>query len=412
MYIFQSSSSSQQPAEKRISLPASQRLTTITEGPNANLGAAETPPPIPRRSSRRNSQSSRHSRRWSAGSSADNILRVGPPPPYDWVEEPVDEKGDKANTAKDDKLAWLRRGKSEDGKRRRGGWVRLALIIGLILLLVIALAVGLGVGLSQKHKKTDVTKHKDKSGGSGGNGSNGGQQTTTPSDSGSKPDSDPPQKFPLGTYSLVTALMTLEASCTANPATWRCYPDTVYSVSTTESSMAYFNWIVSNTSSTYADSSTASTDDKGVPANLTVSTTDNPFDISFSDKDLTYISASDDPDSARYTFSFTMPKQVDSLIALTQDNADTTCFYNQTAFTGTMYLSLDRTYPTGSDVSSTSLGGYEQWPYAVEITQTAYGGTDVPNCYKTLNGQLGDRITESLDPQSSDSECLCDYKNY
>ena len=186
----------------------------------------------------------------------------------------------------------------------------------------------------------------------------------------------------------------------------------VYSPSTNASSLANFNWIIRNTSSSYATSVTATTSEEGVPANLTVSTSDDPFGLTFSDKALTYISSSTDGSSARYTFSYTMSKQVDPLIALTQDNAATTCFYNQTTFTGTLYLSQPRNYPPGNLAESTSLGGFQQWPYAVEVTQTAIGGTDVPNCYKTVDGILGDSITYGLEPQPSTSQCSCDYRNF
>ena len=60
---------------------------------------------------------------------------------------------------------------------------------------------------------------------------------------------------------------------------------------------------------------------------------------------------------------------------------------------------------------STTLGGYEQWPYAVEITQSAVGGTDVPNCYETVDGRLGTPI-EELIPQPETAECLCSYQNF
>ena len=204
MPIFQSNPPEKSPlripAEKRISLPASQRLTTITEGQNGDI---RQPPPIPRRSSRRNSLSSRHSRRWSLGSSIEGTIKPAPPPPYDWVSEPLDSRGD--DTSKREKVLWLHRGERKDEKGRRGGWLRLGLIIGLVLLVIVGLAIGLGIGLTRRKDHSSTT---------------GRPFTTTSTITPSPPNSKPSQGFPLGEYSLVTALQSLTAGCTATPATW------------------------------------------------------------------------------------------------------------------------------------------------------------------------------------------------
>ena len=396
MPLFQSSPPSQHPnsslrlpASRRISTPSSQRLTTITEGQNANT---ESPPPVPRRSSKRNSASASHglggwSKAWAG--TTEGTQRTAPPP-YDWVPDPTDSRGEDSNLTDDEKLERLRRGEGEKKNWRRGGWVRLAIIIGVVLLVIVALAVGLGVGLTRKKNSS----------------SNQGQSSTA------SPGSSPPQKFPLGKYSLVTALKTEEYACTTNPNTWLCYPYTAYSPSTNQTSLASFNWIISNTSSMYATSSTPPTPEEGISANLTVSTTNNPFSITFANKPLTYISPSTNTSSSRYTFSFTLPKKVVPSVAITPDGAATECFFNETVFTGTLYLSASRTYPSTNLQDSTSLGGYAQWPHAVEITQMAYGGTDVPNCYYTTDGVVGDRTTYGLDPTLDTSSCLCDYRNY
>jgi hypothetical protein len=289
----------------------------------------------------------------------------------------------------DEKLARLRRGEDVKDKKRRGGWKRLALIISGVLLVVIALGVGLGVGLSNKKKS----------------GSNTSAQP-------SSPDDNPPQKFPLGEYSMITALKTVEYGCTTNQATWRCWPYTIFSPSTNTSSLASFNWIISNTDDTYATDSSATTPADGVPANLTVSSTNDPFGITFTDKPLTYISPSTNTSSARLTFSFSMSKVVVPSQAITTDNSNAKCFFNETTFTGTLYLSSQRNYPSADLQHSSSLGGYEQWPYAVEITQVANGGTNVPDCYETTDGQPGQPITYGLEPTPSTEECLCDYRNF
>ncbi|KAK3710489.1 hypothetical protein LTR37_010332 [Vermiconidia calcicola] len=375
------------PAQKRIAAPTSERLTKITEGQGAGL---DLPPPIPRKSSRRHSASQsisnslRASKRESAGTQSTGRT---PPPPYGWVPEPIEADDPENGGVADERLEKLRRGEPDTEKRRRGGRKRLAIIIGIVLLVIIALAVGLGVGLTRKKQKSN-------------NDENQSQRTSS--------DAAPPQKFPLGEYSLVTALRSVDTTCTSNPAAWRCFPP---NGSTNTTSLASFNWVISNTSSTYATKETAPTSNDGVPANLTVSTRNDPFGITFADQPLTYISAPSNTSTARYTFSFTMPRTVIPSPAITADNAAAECFFNQTVFTANLYLSLPRTFPSGDLATATTLGGYEQWPYAVEITQSAVGGTDVPNCYETVDGRLGAPI-EGLLPQPETAECLCSYQNF
>lgn len=380
------------PATKRISAPNAHRLTTITETGAPRLDDPITPPAIPRRSSRRNSGGAAHSfqnsKRWS-GSTTTTLKSA--PPPYDWIASPAEGTTTTISGPDDDeKLARLRRG--EDGKeqRRRGGWLRLAIIIGAVLLVIIALAVGLGVGLTRKKSSGDD------------------DQSTT---SGS--DNKPPQKFPLGEYSMVTALMDIQYGCASNQATWSCWPYTIYSPSTTTSSLASFNWIIESTSDDYATPSSPSTSDDGVPANLKVSSASDPFGINFSDKPLTFISPSGNSSAARLTFTFSMAKVVIPSQPITPDNSNSKCFFNETTFTGAMYLSAPRDYPVGDQQDSNSLGGFKQWPYAVEITQTANGGSDVPNCYGLTDGQLGDQIfSPTLQPMPSSDQCSCDYRNF
>jgi hypothetical protein len=383
------------PATKRISAPNAHRLTTITEtgqGPRVEDDGIATPP-IPRRSSRRNSGGAAHSfnnsKRWS--DSTATTLKTAPPP-YDWVPEP--ETGTTTTISgpdNDEKLARLRRGEDSSGRKRRGGWLRLGLIIGAVLLVVIALAVGLGVGLTRKKSN------------------NSNQSSSSTSGSGSKP----PQKFPLGEYSMVTALMSIDYGCASNQATWSCWPYTIYSPSTTQSSLATFNWIIRNTSEDYATPSSPSTPAEGVPANLQISSTEDPFGISFTSKPLTFISQSGNSSAARLTFTFSMNKVVIPSQPITTTDANSKCFFNATTFTGTLYLSAPRNYPGGDLQTSNSSGGFQQWPYAVEITQTANGGTDVPNCYETTNGQLGQQIfNPALVAMPSTDQCSCDYRNF
>lgn len=405
------------PAQKRISTPASQRLSTITEGlkpatsqqPKGILrnssSEARTPrrPGTPRQQSggppNRRSQDTANSRTHDRGSQ--DTTKTGPPAyEYEWVPEPIDEDEDLCAPVEGEKLAQLRAGGPRRRRRDRGGWGRLALVVALTLLVVIGLAVGLGVGMTRRKQSK------------GGSNADSGQSSQP---AGTTPDTGQAQQFPLGEYSMITALRTVNTSCTSNPATWRCYPYSVYDPSDSvmnSSSLATFNWIIANTSSTYATNTTGATSGEGVPSNLTISATDNPFSISFTNQSLTYINTASNASSARYTFNFQMAKSVIPSSSITSNNAAAECFFNSTTFTGTLYLEAGRTYPSADLADSTGVGGYTPWPYAIEILQASRGGEDVPACYEMVNGNVGDRILTFNSTEPESSQCLCDYRNY
>ncbi|KAI7086040.1 hypothetical protein KC356_g5394 [Hortaea werneckii] len=380
------------PAQKRISLPTSQRLSTITEGPNASTSQTIRGPLISGLNSKHEGIPGRQSQ---------DTTKTGPPA-YEWIPEPIDANEDLRRPVEGEKLAELRRNRL--GGRQRGGWVRLGLVIGLAALVVIGLAVGLGVGLAIKNGQKDTDGSSD-----GSNASNG----QAPDSAGA---SDDARSFPLGEYSLITALRAVNTSCTPNPATWRCYPYSVYDPSdssTAESSTATFNWILSNTSSIYpTNDTTITTPAAGIPANLTISSTSNPFSVTFTNESLTYVNEQGNRTSARFTFSFQMHKSVIPSASITSNNAATQCYFNSTTFVGTLYLNARSSYPASNGEGNDGGGAYIRWPYAVEIQQSSPGGQDVPTCYETFNGQLGDEVLTLGDAQPDTSQCLCSYRNY
>ncbi|KAK5732794.1 hypothetical protein LTR17_010212 [Elasticomyces elasticus] len=350
------------PAQKRISAPTAARLSTITESSQ------------PKGILRPTSSSTRPT--LSRGTS-----RSGPPA-YTWVPEAINDDEDLQAPVEGEKVAELRRNGSRQRGRTRGGWGRILLIVGLILA-VVALAVGLGVGLTKK-------KHKQ-------------QEDGIPQPAGTTPDlGQVEQQFPLGEYSFITALRAVETNCTSNAATWRCYPYSVFDPaesSTNTSSLATFNWIVSNTSATYATNETSS----DAPSNLTISSTNNPFSITFGNQSLTYVpGSSDNASSARYEFSFTQQKSVIPSSSILSSGAAAICYYNATIFTGTLYLDTNSTFPGSGVADATGIGGYTPWPYAVEITQTSGGGVGVPDCYQSVNGGVGQRILTATTPEPED----------
>ncbi|CAK1357033.1 hypothetical protein CB0940_11806 [Cercospora beticola] len=386
------------PGSASNSRPSSSRQSEV----NSIMATAAPKPPIPRKSALRQSASEQslhalpyplspvtnvhaHKDSYETGRTA--------PPAYEWVPEPVAGDSDDNRPVEGEKLAALRRSGGYQRKNpfswRRRTW----LIIAGVALLAIALIVGLAVGLTV--------------GRSGSNSNNGAAQNTSDPTSSGGADQQP---FPIGQYSMITRLQTLNSSCTSVAETWNCFPYQVYdpaNAATSDGSRSIYNWVISNTSSTYATIGSGSTSDDGEPANLTISSTSNPFSLMFEDTPLTYISPKSNSSSARYTFRIDMDKAFNPPVSLAANNVATQCYFNQTSLTGTLYLSAPRTYPE----SNNSDGGL-QWPYAIDIRQSSPGGTDVPACYEFVQGQQGARITSGLTPQSVDTECSCDYRNY
>ncbi|KAM0709663.1 hypothetical protein Q7P35_003703 [Cladosporium inversicolor] len=359
------------PAARRISLPASQRLSTITEGAQA---------PEPGRWSRlsniRNSTSSAATYRTA-------------PPPYTSRPGSVAGDGSAPHAGEEEKLARLR--KTWSGTTgTRGGWGRLV-ILAVAIVVVVGLAVGLGVGLTVGRKNGHESEN------------------TTTSNSGDTQQPTLIQQLPLGQYSFATTLRDQQTNCSSNPATWRCYPYTVFNPSdssTQTSSLSTFDWIIRNTSAIYATNTTPNTPTSGVSANLTISSTNNPFALAFTAQDLTY-HADTNATSPRLTFAFALPKIVVPTSALTSNNVVTQCYFNNTILSGTIYLegSLD------SSANSTGSSSYQDWPYAVEVIQSSPSGEGTPDCYETVDGKLGARV-EGLEPEAEGDECRCEYRNY
>jgi hypothetical protein len=386
------------PASRRISLPASVRLSAITEDQNATQRPGERRP----RDSARNSDpapvepsSSRHNSGGPYSVRSNGTARTGPPA-YGWAPDLIDGDEDLTAPVEGEKLAQLRRA-GRPKRRARGGWGRFALLLGLVLLIVIALAVGLGVGL------TVGRKHHSSS------------QDNQPSEGF---DSDQAQlPFPLGEYSLVTALKAVYTNCTSNPSTWNCYPYNIYNGSDTSvnpNTLATFNWQITNSTNMYASNETGiTTSEEGIPSNLSISSTDNPFELSFSAQNLTYINIKDNSSSARYTFNFEMSKAVIPSTSLLSSGAAAKCFYNSTILSGTLYLSAPASYPNATTANNTpGVGGYTTWPFAIEISEQSPGGQDIPACYQLVNGNVGNKILTAVTPEPESQTCVCEYRNY
>ncbi|WPH00626.1 Hypothetical protein R9X50_00345600 [Acrodontium crateriforme] len=383
------------PPSRRIALPVSERLNSITED-NRNSpyagGLRQHVPPIPARNSLRNSGAASNTNsqsQWSLGASTVNTGRTArtAPPAYEWIPEPIPGEDDGNAPVEGEKLAELRRKGPYYRPQRKGGFGRITIIVGVMLLVAIALGVGLGVGLTRRNHNNDES----------GSGSSGNST------------SNAPEPFPLGQYSMISALRTTNTNCTSNPATWRCYPYIMYDQNA-NASMSTFNWIIANTSATYAsNTTTTTTSDQGIPANLTISSTNNPFSISFTNETLTYVSTSSNSSSPRYTFSFSEDKAVIPSTSITTDNSASKCFFNQTTFTGTLYLKAPSTLK-GADIATGDNG--TPWPFGIEVTENSPGGKGIPTCYVTDNGVVGAEVATQPTPEASSTQCTCEYRNF
>jgi len=208
--------------------------------------------------------------------------------------------------------------------------------------------------------------------------------------------------FPAGSYTLETFLDTTSTACTSNHASWKCEPSVTFSQDPTNS-MATFNWIIAASG-----------------PNLTISSTNNPFAIDFSNATLSLLDQGST--NERYTFTTTVQKVVFPLF-------NVRCFYNTTQFTADLYTKKAKSYPSNStSASAKSLpagaaepsgaagapagGAFVDWNFAVDATQSIGGGEDVPECYNMNNGQTGSRVTSGYTVEPAGDFCSCAYKNY
>lgn len=248
----------------------------------------------------------------------------------------------------------------------RGGWV-----CGILIAIVaaLALAVGLGIGLT-RGKHHSATSNTPAAAGNGTNAT---------------------AKFPVGKWQFKTYLQNITTACTSNPNTWSCTPSSTWSQSG-EISSAEFDWIIG------AD-----------PHNATqylISSTASPILISFTNLTL----AVHDPDTQgeRYTFAMTLNKQTwpKGNIVPSVTNT-TTCFFNATTFTATLFAHQNKTYP----VSGTQAGTFAQWPGSVTVQQLALGGQGVPECFVALDQSPSGPALNVLTPQAPTDMCSCVYQS-
>lgn len=362
------------PANKRVKTPVSDRLDSITDPEattsriakpsgstigSATPGQGEAPSPTPRRRSLASIRLPLPLPRRESGSSKISH----PAPPYDWVPEPIEE-GDGRVPIEGEKLRQLR---NDDDEGKTVLWWRRkrVVLLTVVLLIVVAMAIGLGVGLAHT----------------------GGKNTKA---AGAGNRTEARLEFPLGQWTVGAILADATPGCTSNPDLWRCYPYVVGGETS-------FDLTILNTTALYAPNSTAGdSEGAGVPANLTISSS-NPFAIPFTNQSLTYTSSTSDDSARRLEWSFEMTKSVMPSSSVMAGGEASQCAFPGTMLTGTLYLDRPRARSEG-------MGSDREWPYATEIRQRQERGGGAVVCQGMRGG--------TISVPAADGPCECVYRNY
>ena len=208
----------------------------------------------------------------------------------------------------------------------------------------------------------------------------------------------------MGSWTFTTFLSTVSTNCTSNPHSWTCEPAQTYAQSPSGAE-ATFNWII--------------TDATPTSKNFSISSSNNPFSVTFENTTLTLVDAG--TATERYTF------KAGSVPKISYPSPNIKCYYNQTTFSGDLYTKKPKAYPSGAAASSSTSAApsaaatntnsdqdaqYADWGFAVDAAQSMGGGVDVPDCYNWNNGVDGSRVMAGYEIQPMSSFCSCAYANY
>jgi hypothetical protein len=177
---------------------------------------------------------------------------------------------------------------------------------------------------------------------------------TAPTPTGTlAPPSSHPTNFPVGSYSMVTFLDTIQTNCTSNPATWTCHPNTVFYEDPSEA-VATFNWIISSPSKDKFQISS-----KG----------DNPFGIEFTNQELELLDQG--KDAERYRFQLSTTKTVKPEKSITEDGQEAECEFVGTSLQAYLYTKMARSYPDTDKGQPSGDPEFDVWPYGTYIPASA-----------------------------------------
>jgi hypothetical protein len=196
--------------------------------------------------------------------------------------------------------------------------------------------------------------------------------------------------FPVGAYTLLTYLLTQTSACTPNPATWRCYPYTLYSASQT-GSLTTLDWIVSGTNTSAGPK-------------YSIASSSNPFALPFSDAQFT-LSNKGSPDE-HWSFITVLEKVVYPDAVITSNGNAARCYYNDSMISAKLYTKRQKMLP-GNEVVSADEKVKGSWPGAVEIWQTS---SQPPVCFEVVGGQ--DRARVLVEGAVTEADCKCEYADF
>lgn len=289
--------------------------------------------------------------------------RRGLPPPYVppyILAPPTLHHPPPIYTKEDAEIAEQESSQTAERSGRRKLADRWCCILGMVVALLVVIAVGLAIGLTIGLKDQHDQDHDGSS-----------------SSSGDSESSD--QSFPAGSFAFEVHLQETSTNCTSNPSTWRCYP-----YSTGDS--ATFFWIITAHSSSF-----------------TISSTDNPFAPTFTDRPLTVLDAG--KSTERLRFSFSMTKSVVPSDKLTANNRAASCTFADTVFEATLWTRRRGNTTLAEGESEPADVKFGDWPRNAEIVQRKDYELGQPKCMDSDGSAIADVQAES-------GTCSCQYANF
>ncbi|KAI5922050.1 hypothetical protein F4810DRAFT_303931 [Camillea tinctor] len=249
---------------------------------------------------------------------------------------------------------------------QRQKWYRVVLLSLIGIAFIVGLVVGLVVGLRRQQKVSITTDNNEPA----------------------------PLLFPDGSYAFITALYDTSMACTSDPNTFRCFPSTVYNASqqqdntTADAAMTTFFWSIreAQDQGQYLISSSAPSEVLPQFSNITPALLDG------------------NQDSERLAFELPMAIAVQhvNVTAITAEpTIAATCYFNTTTIRATVWTRRPAEYHPRN---STTDGGVDPWPYAVEVEQLVGPGPDVPDCRDADGNRVGNL--------TAGGSCACRYRNF
>jgi hypothetical protein len=217
----------------------------------------------------------------------------------------------------------------------------------------------------------------------------------TPSSDSSSTDTIPSSQehlFPAGSWSFTTALTAVSTDCTSNPATFSCFPGSVYSAGAPNASAALWHWTITPLNSyAYAISSSA-----------------NPFAPVFDNVPLTLVDGNQYTERLVFNFTLALPT-VPAIDLVPGQHSAATCTFRTTVLSATLWTRTRADYPASIAAvpePKEASTNFAPWPFQVDIAEVQAPGAGVPECVDTRGATLGDFS------RAGGGSCGCWYANF